>query len=133
MIDSVVWAQYINVTDRQPRHWSVSRSNAEINCLRTYPSALVSNPLCYPLRDHELDDPADDVREKAGHAPTQVGYREAVAKTEQRYDTTPVNAALTKQPGNTHDGRKKQQNSAIWHINLASASVTPKVCNGMAP
>jgi len=28
MIDSVVWAQYINVTDRQPRRHSKCRANA---------------------------------------------------------------------------------------------------------
>jgi len=28
MIDSVVWAQYINVTDRQPRRYSKCRANA---------------------------------------------------------------------------------------------------------
>jgi len=28
MIDSVIWAQYINVTDRQPRHHSKCHSNA---------------------------------------------------------------------------------------------------------
>jgi len=43
MIDSVVWAQYINVTDRQPRRHSKCRANAlrrAAKSIKVFPSFM---------------------------------------------------------------------------------------------
>ena len=70
---------------------------------RTYPATLVSNPLCYSLRDDKLDDPADDVGEESIDTTAQVGYCKPVAETQQSDDSTPVDATFTKQPVDTVD------------------------------
>jgi len=64
----------------------------------TYPSTLVGDPLRYPLGDHELDDPADDVGKEANDSTAEVGDGQPVAETQQGDDTSPVDSTFTEQP-----------------------------------
>ena len=71
-----------------------------IQKLVTHPSALIRNPSCNPLTEHEAYNEADDLREESANATLNDGDSHTVAKTQQRDNAAPVDVAITEQPVN---------------------------------
>jgi len=68
-----------------------------------YPSALLSNPSCDPLTEHEAYNKADDLREEATNASLNDGDGHTIAEAEQGHDAAPVDVSITEQPTIHHN------------------------------